>query len=277
MKLTNEQITILEDWRIEDNKFYLQGQLDRKQYKSINDVLETIGLKRNRKEKAHIADDITEEELKEAIDDIVETGEVETLKETIKKFQFYETPKEVAEYLVELADINDDDNVLEPSAWHGAIVDALLPKLQTNSHENVCIVLTELNPDNIKILKDKYDFGINWLKDIVDGRSTYLSKHKMNIYHCDFLENHLNKEAFSKIVMNPPFSKSQDVKHILEAYTLLDKWWRLVSVASASIKYRTWKPYDQFNELNPEFYDLPDGSFKQSGTMVNTVIVVIDK
>jgi hypothetical protein len=46
----------------------------------------------------------------------VDTGEVETLKETIKKFQFYSTPKEVAEYLVELAEIKNSDNVLEPSA-----------------------------------------------------------------------------------------------------------------------------------------------------------------
>jgi DNA primase len=36
--------------------------------------------------------------------------------ETIKKFQFYETPQEVAEYLVDLADIQSSDNVLEPSA-----------------------------------------------------------------------------------------------------------------------------------------------------------------
>jgi hypothetical protein len=66
--------------------------------------LETIGLKRNRKEKAHIAE-CSSEELVQAIEDIIETGEVETLKETIKKFQFYETPQEVAEYLVELAEI----------------------------------------------------------------------------------------------------------------------------------------------------------------------------
>jgi hypothetical protein len=47
-------------------------QLDRKQYVSINEVLETIGLKWSRKEKAHIAD-CTPEELTEAIDDIIET------------------------------------------------------------------------------------------------------------------------------------------------------------------------------------------------------------
>lgn len=115
MKLTLDQIRIIREAELDGNKLYLQGQLDRKQYTSINEVLETIGLKRNRKEKAHISD-CNPEELKEAIDDIIETGEVETLKETIKKFQFYETPREVAEYLVELADIQSDDIICEPSA-----------------------------------------------------------------------------------------------------------------------------------------------------------------
>lgn len=276
MKLTNEQINILRDGKIEWNRFYLQWQLDRKQYVSINEVLETIGLKRNRKEKAHIAD-CSNDDLVDVIADIVETWEVETLKETIKKFQFYETPKEVAEYLVELAEINNDDNVLEPSAWHGAIVDCLLPKLKDSKNKNVSIVLIELNPENVKILKDKYEFGNTWLTDAVDGRSTYCKKYKMNIYHCDFLQNWLNKEAFSKIVINPPFSKSQDVKHILEAYTLLNKWGRLVSIASSSVKWREWKLYDELKALNPEFIELPDWSFKESGTMVNTVIVVINK
>jgi hypothetical protein len=48
MKLTTEQIEILKDGKIEENRFYLQGQLDRKQYTSINEVLEIIGLKWNR-------------------------------------------------------------------------------------------------------------------------------------------------------------------------------------------------------------------------------------
>ena len=86
MVIIKTQITILREWELDWNKFYLQWQLDRKQYVSINEVLETIGLKRNRKEKAHIAD-CTPDELIEAIADIIETGEVETLKETIKKFR----------------------------------------------------------------------------------------------------------------------------------------------------------------------------------------------
>lgn len=118
MKLTTDQIQILEEWRIEGNKFYLQSQLDRKQYLSINEVLETIGLKWNRKEKAHIFDG---EMLDDALSEIIETWEVTTLKETIKKFQFYPTPREVVEYLIGLADLEDWNSILEPSAWKWAI------------------------------------------------------------------------------------------------------------------------------------------------------------
>jgi hypothetical protein len=60
-------------------------------------------------------------------------------------------------------------------------------------------------------------------------------------------------------------------------HELLSEWGRLVSVASASIKTREWKLYDELRSLNPEYYDIPDGSFKESGTMVNTVIVVVNK
>jgi hypothetical protein len=77
--------------------------------------------------------------------------------------------------------------------------------------------------------------------------------------------------------MNPPFSKSQDVKHILEAYKYLQDWWRIVSVASSSIKTREWTLYDELKALNPKFIELPVWSFKNSWTMVNSVIVVINK
>jgi 16S rRNA G1207 methylase RsmC len=37
----------------------------------------------------------------------------------------------------------------------------------------------------------------------------------------DFLD--YNDETFDKIIANPPFSKSQDVKHILHMYELLNE------------------------------------------------------
>ena len=245
MKLSLDQIRIIREAELDGNKLYLQGQLDRKQYVSINEVLETIGLKRNRKEKAHIAE-CSPDELTQAIDDIIDTGEVETLKETIKKFQFYETPREVAEYLVNLADLKEDDYVCEPSAWHWAIADCM-KYMWDQLH------LYEIDPIKCKILEEK------WYK----------------VHNIDWL-NH-NNISFDKIIANPPFSKSQDVKHILHMARKLTVGGRLVSIASASIKRREGKLYDELKTLNPEFIELPDWSFKDSWTMVNTVIVLINK
>lgn len=241
MKLTLEQIKIISDWKIEWNKFYLQWQLDRKQYVSINEVLETIWLKWNRKEKAHIFDG---EMLEEAISDIIESWECETLKDTIKKFQFFPTPPLVAKYMVDLAEISDSDIVLEPSAWNWAILRAI------NKWHKVAVEIDKIREEYLKIECD-------------------------NLYIQDFLAFH--KKNFNKIVMNPPFSKSQDVKHILHAYSLLAENGILVSIASSSIKTRTGILYEELKELNPEFIDLPEWSFKESGTMVNTVIVRLKK
>ena len=249
MRLTIDQIEILKNWKIEDNRFYLQWQLDRKQYLNINKVLETIWLKWNRWKKAHIAEWLTQEDLENAIDDICETWEVETLEETIKKFQFYPTPKEVAEYLVELAEIKENETVLEPSAWKWHIAENISRK---NS-----LTMIELNKDNYK------DLTVNSsLKDD-------------EIINMDFMN--YNEKKFDKIIANPPFSKSQDVKHILHMYELLNEWWRIVSIASAWIKFREWKVYNELRELNPEFIELPEWSFKDSWTMVNSVIVLINK
>ena len=189
------------------------------------------------------------EELENAINDIIETWEVETLKETIKKFQFYPTPKEVAEYLVELAELKNWDRVLEPSAWQWAIYKEIPNHLY-------CVGI-DLNTDNYNILRKTF-----W-----DSR--------WEIIQMDFLD--YSMDTFDKIIANPPFSKSQDVKHILHMYELLNDWWRIVSVASTSIKTREWKLYDELRALNPEFIKLPDWSFKESWTMVNSVIVVINK
>lgn len=259
MKLTQEQIRILQEGRIEENRFYLQSQLDRKQYLSINEILETIWLKWTKWKKAHIIEWFTQEDLENAINDVIETWEVETLKETIKKFQFYPTQKEVAEYLVQLADLKPLDDVLEPSAWQWAIVDEIL-KLKFRD-----LKMIELNPENCDILFSKYKQIPRqfWEKLISIEQKDFLN-----------MDFHFLTE---KIIMNPPFSKSQDVKHILKAYTHLREWWRIVSVASSSIQTREWKLYDELRALNPEFIELPEWSFKEIWTMVNTVIVVINK
>lgn len=258
MKLTQDQIKILSDWKIEENRFYLQWQLDRKQYLNIDEVLNTIWLIWNKWKKAHIAEWLTKEDLINSLDDIVDTWEVETLQETIKKFQFYPTPKEVAKYLVELADIKNDESILEPSAWKWNIINEIPAYVSE-------LVAVELNKEN-------YDYLIK----------TYIQDEKNRYSNCDFLdfrkwlENYDNMK-FDKIIANPPFSKSQDVKHILHMYELLNNWWTIVSIASNWITFKEWKLYDELRKLNPEIIELPEWSFKNSWTMVNTVIIRIKK
>lgn len=250
MKLTNEQIKILQDWRIEDNRFYLQGQLD-KQYKYINEVLNTIWLIWNKWKKAHIAEWLTQEQLQEAIEDIIETGEVETLKETIKKFQFYPTPKEVAEYLVELADIKVGDTVLEPSAWLWNIFDEL-PYIT-----NQCKFI-ELDEVKFNILVDKY-----WYT-------------KSDMWNWDFLN--YNWDTFDRIIMNPPYNKRQDYKHIKKAISLLNTWWRVVWLMSRWILFR--EDYKDLKEDILEHWYIEEveaGAFKESWTMIWTCIIVYNK
>lgn len=256
---------ILKQWTFDWNMYFLPKiQLDRKDYIECNSILEVLWLKWNRWKKAHI---LTEEieDLEETLNDILENSEVETIKEYKKRFQAFYTPKEVAEYLVELAEIKESDTILEPSAWQGAIVDEIIKKDFLN------INLVELNKDNYLILWEKYGSNLNCL-----------------ISNCDFLDfrdkslldSYIWEQMdlkFDKIIANPPFSKSQDVKHILHMYELLNEWWRIVSIASSSIQTREGKLYDELRALNPEFIELPEWSFKESGTLVNTVIVVINK
>ena len=231
---------VLQESEIIENRLFLKTQMDRKQYVELNKVLELLWWKWNRWQKCHIFDC---NNLKEAIEEVCDTMEVVDIK---IMYQQYYTPSELAKRVVELADINNNDIVLEPSAWQWAIVQHI-PECKE-------LHLVEIDKWNFEILK-KYDraFISNW----------------------DFLEH--PKYHFTKIVMNPPFTKSQDVKHILKAYSLLSEWWRIVSIASASIKTRQWKIYDELRELNPEFMAIEDWAFKDSWTMVNSILVVINK
>lgn len=247
MKIEQHISDILAQGKFQDFSYFLPDiRLDRKDYVKCNDVLQSLWLVWNKGKKAHIGD---VENPEETFKEILESGEVETLKEYRDKYQFFPTPSELAELLVEYADIKESDIVLEPSAWQWAILDKI-----PNCKE---IHFIELDPKNFQILKDKGYYRALW-------------------FNGDFLQ--APKYPYTKIVMNPPFANSQDVKHILHAYSLLSEdGWRLVSIASSSIKTRQGKPYDELRALNPEYIEVESNSFKESWTNVNTVIVILNK
>lgn len=79
--------------------------------------------------------------------------------------------------------------------------------------------------------------------------------------------------------MNPPFCKRQDALHILKAISMANR--KVVAIASQAVMWRTDGPYkilrDTVAHYGGYMRKLPDKSFKEAGTMVNTALVVIDK
>lgn len=257
LKITPEVDSVLKQGTIDGNLYFLPSiQLDRKQYVEVNEVLEMLGGKWNRSKKAHVFES---EEKAQSLLSAQEKGEVLDQKKT---FQFFETPKVVAKQMIELADIryvdyeenNEDDNVhllqdvIEPSAGRGAICEEI--------DSSRCLFrCTELNSENCKILEDK-------------GYPVFCG---------DFLKS---MEEADRFIMNPPFTKGQDAEHVLHAYSLLRKDGRIVSVMSAGVKFNQQEKYKKIRELiekNGEIIDLPQDSFKESGTNVNTVLVILNK
>ena len=82
-------------------------------------------------------------------------------------------------------------------------------------------------------------------------------------------------------MMNPPFSKQQDIDHIYKAFDYLKPGGILVSVMSTSHTYRTNQKSELFREFleqtGAEAEFLPQGTFKASGTMINACVVKIRK
>lgn len=224
-------------------------QLDRKIYQDVAKSLELIGGKwKGGKVFGFVFPEDPTELLKQ-----IANGEKRNLK---KEFQFFGTPDDVADFLVELADIKDTDDVLEPEAGQAAIVRAINRVLP-----NKKVYCYELMPINQTILRKNE-----------------------NVIFCgeDFLAPDENKPfQFHKIIANPPFSKNQDIDHIREMYANCAKNGRIVSVASKHWQTSSNKKETDFrewlNELNANVHELDRGKFKESGTMISTCIIVIDK
>lgn len=119
--------------------------------------------------------------------------------------QFYPTKAELAQKVVDLAEITDKDQVLEPSAGLGGIA-KLLPRKQTT-----CV---EIDPVHGEVL-NKLGFK--------------------SVEVADFMK-YKTSTSFDKIVMNPPFTKGQAQRHLLKASELLSTKGKLVAILPASLK-----------------------------------------
>ncbi len=237
MKISNEVANVLANSKIDGQELYLpEGQLDRKLYMAVNKVLVAIGGKWSRKLKTHVFDCYPEYKIEE----ILLTGKYTDAQ---KEYQFFQTPEPLAKKLVEMANIQPRESVLEPSAGRGAIA----------KHIENC-ACCEIYAENIH----------------------YLNQQGFPMVGGDFLRH---KQKYDVIIANPPFTRQTDIEHIIHMIELANR--RVVSIASQSVMWRTNKKSKDFRELvanmGGTIKTLPENSFVESGTKVNTCVVYIDK
>lgn len=184
---------------------------------------------------------------------------IEELEDKVRRYKisgFFPTPRPVANKVVNYADIESHHTVLEPSAGNGLLAD---------------VIAENTNRDKSKIDVIEYNYD---LREILELKG-------YNVVGNDFLK--FDKRQYDRIVMNPPFEKEQDIRHVYHAYKVLKPNGRLVAIMSAGVKHRSTGKAPEFRTWvknnNGEIIDLPEGSFKSSfmPTGVNTVMVVIDK
>lgn len=247
MKVSDDVMELLNS-RVECeglHAFIRGGQMDRESYTKLDKVLQLAGGKWNRSRRAHVFDG----DAGDALEQVLLTGEILDAKQELGAFF---TPADLADKMVRLARVGIGMTLLEPSAGSGRIVDAA-------------------NKAGAEVFAIEVDAAM----------STNLSGRGVRCICRDFLAVEPRAErSFQVVVMNPPFGRRQDVRHITHAAKFVRPGGRLVAVASAGAAFRQDRETREFRALVDSHHGmitpLPAGTFKESGTGVNTVLVEID-
>lgn len=153
-----------------------------------------------------------------------------------KDLQFYWTPQEVIDRLLDFGYVREGQRVLEPSCGDGRILDALRSK--------GCSSL-----------------GIEYHA----GRAAQAKAKGHAVAVGNFLEQPPVDE-FDAVVMNPPFYGKHYAQHVSHAYKFLRPGGVLVSVLPATARY-------DHGLLKGEWRDLPTASFADAGTNIPTTML----
>lgn len=242
-KISDAVLEVLAAARMEGSALFLHAQLPRALYAEANKVLVAAGGKWSKGKKAHLFDG----DAADAVDQIVLAGEVSDLK---RDFQCFFSPPAVVARVAAAAHLAPNLYCLEPSAGEGAIVGAML------AHGDLRIHAVEIRPE-------------------LAGK---LPELRLGVHVGDFLAVE-PVQGYDRVLMNPPFARGAEVRHVTHALRFLRPGGRLVAVMSTGVTFRTDGLYAGFRDLvdrhDGSITPLPDESFKASGTGVSTVLVTL--
>ena len=173
-----------------------------------------------------------------------------------KKFQFFETPADIAHKLdVRLGDVEPTDRILEPSAGRGALIKAVFenwPELE------LTIDCYELMDENREALAE------------ISG---------VRLLGNDFMEAEVG--MYDKIIANPPFANNQDVKHVTKMWEHLADGGQMAVIMGCHWQFANDKPSKAFRmfleSIDHDITALPKGTFKSVGTDVESIMLVLWK
>lgn len=264
--LSQDALAVLSECEVKNNTVLIKstnGLLPRKLYEEVDFALRGIGGKWDRKAKAHVFGE-SQEEIREMLEGCIQTG----LATPLQRNGYFPTPMALADRICALAEIEDGHRVLEPSAGSGNIIQAIL----ATGRKGVVIVAVE---NDVKRCKELLAIA----QDINGHNGCY----EMHLIPLDFISQ--NPAPVDRVIMNPPFGNINgqslgDIAHIMHAWEILKPGGRLVSIASSSLTFRREKKAVAFREHVAQFgrfEELPEKSFKESGTLVKTIVVVLNK
>lgn len=249
MRIDDDVMQVLERSVTAGNGLKLPDQLDRKLYERVAKVLEAMGGKWNRAEKATLFMG----DAQTIIDRLLDTGEYHRAKQDLGQF---DTPPAVVQMILDRAGDLTGKFILEPSAGIGNIAGPV-------DDGGGIVWCFEMDPKRCEALFDRLG------REDVGG-----------ITCTDFLSVDPTQDtAFDMVLMNPPFAKQADIQHVLHASEFLKPGGRLVAVMSASVTFRQNRQTVAFRDWVQDHGGtiemLSDGAFAESGTMVRACIVTV--
>lgn len=240
---------ILKQCRLENNVIYLPNiQFSKESYAKVKQYIEETGGKwKGGKTQGFVFDFDAAR-----VFEILHSGKRCNLQQ---EFQYFATPAAVADKLVELVGpIPDDALVLEPSAGRGALVDAI-----HRVNPSVIVDCYELMPENMVHLKQKSNICYK-------GEDFTISE---------------QNPIYDYIIANPPFSKNQDIDHIMRMWKVLKKGGKLAAIMSCHWQFSEEKRCVDFrdflNKNAARIITLAEKEFAESGTNIKTCMVYLQK
>lgn len=165
--------------------------------------------------------------------------------EVSKDLQYYPTPVETVNRIVSDLYIDKGATVLEPSCGCGRILDGV---------------------------KKAYPTARLWGIEVDAARAAEAKAKGHNVFTANFLET-VPEPKYDHVIMNPPFYGTHYAKHVRHALKFL----KPDGVLTAILPITARLDHGLLDDLKGEWRDLPVGSFRESGTNINTTVFTVRK